>query len=231
MERNAIVLVNIAPSSHLDGQAARVFAAMLINEFFEAALRRAGTTKHYFLLLDEFQEYITYDLAAMLDQVRKGGLHLVMAHQRFGHLDRDPELLDAMTANARITVLFGGLSFKSASQVANEHFLSEINERQIKATYYSRVIKDYEKIRVHSEGSSDSWSDNASEGETKAVGSTDRMGPDVYQQAAHSHHAGSAKGGAAHQSESEAYLPVFEDRVSSEPEWRAKRRCQRSSPA
>ena len=29
--------------------------------------------------------------AAMLDETRKGGLHLILAHQRLGHLERDAQ--------------------------------------------------------------------------------------------------------------------------------------------
>jgi hypothetical protein len=47
---------------------------------------------------------MTDDLAAMLDQVRKGGLHLVMAHQHFGHFEENPALKKSILTNARIRV-------------------------------------------------------------------------------------------------------------------------------
>src|SRR2546423_11051937 len=87
MNQERIVLVNLGSSSFLDRESARVFASLLLNEFFETAMMRANDAPHgtnpkpFVLYLDEFQEYITDDIAAMLDQVRKGCLHLVLAHQ------------------------------------------------------------------------------------------------------------------------------------------------------
>jgi hypothetical protein len=141
---NAIVLVNLAKSGHLDTEPARVFASLLLNEFREAAMRRAGTKKHYFLALDEFQEYITFDLAAMLDETRKGGVHLVLAHQRLGQLAKDEELQDAVFSNCGVKAVFGGLPFKSASIMANEMHLDRINQRDIKETYYGYHIAGYD---------------------------------------------------------------------------------------
>ena len=40
IEENKILLVNLASSDSLSGENARVFGALLVNEFFEAAKRR-----------------------------------------------------------------------------------------------------------------------------------------------------------------------------------------------
>jgi hypothetical protein len=218
MERNAIVLVNLAPSGHLHAQAARVFAAMLLNEFFEAALRRAGTAKHYFLFLDEFQEYITYDLAAMLDQVRKGGLHLVMAHQRFGQLTRDPEIADAIRVNARLKVIFGGLPYDDLVPVANDLFLTEINERQIKETYYSQAVTGYERVTNYSQSEAAAWSDSAVAGHAQSIDSSAQE-IDHGHRVTKSESEASTKSGTRQFGESTSFLPIHTDRVSGRSEW------------
>src|SRR5947208_12739221 len=85
------------------------------------------------LYLDEFQEYITDDIASMLDQVRKGGLHMVLAHQHLGHFKTNIHLLKSILTNARLRAVFGGLDYEDASMLTNEMFLPDLNARQIRA--------------------------------------------------------------------------------------------------
>src|SRR5262249_23416403 len=102
MDEQKVLLVNLGASEYLDRESAKLFASLFLTEFFQAAMLRASTAppcakpKTYILYLDEFQEYITDDIAAMLEQVRKGGLHLVLAHQNLGQLLNDEHLLEAL---------------------------------------------------------------------------------------------------------------------------------------
>ena len=169
MDSGKILLVNLGPSDFLDEEAARVFASLFLYEFMHTALRRANRSatgekpKHFVLYLDEFQEYITDDVAAMLEQVRKGGLHMVLAHQHLAQLVKDgnERLKDSIYTNCRIKAVFGGLPNKSAEELANEMFLPDLNSRQIKATYTHTIHLYDEEIRMqqtrasgraHSEG-------------------------------------------------------------------------------
>jgi len=160
VEKGAIVLVNLARSDYLDTEPAKVFAALLLNEFREVAMRRAGTRKHFFLALDEFQEYITFDVSPMLDETRKGGMHLVLAHQRLGHLERDHELQDAIFTNCQVKAVFGGLPFKSASVMANEMHLDRINERDIKQVFYGQHISGFRTEETETGSLTESYQDD-----------------------------------------------------------------------
>lgn len=165
MDQGKILLVNLGASDYLDREAARVFASLFLNEFFETAMRRAMRHPHgvkpktFTLYLDEFQEYITDDVAAMLDQVRKGGLHMVLAHQHLGHFADNERLKESVFTNARIRAVFGGLSTPSASALAEEMFLPDLNTRQIKKAYYHTIHLYREETRTirgsaHSRGGS-----------------------------------------------------------------------------
>ncbi|HET9365513.1 MAG TPA: hypothetical protein VFP71_10955 [Candidatus Angelobacter sp.] len=96
--------MNLAPSDYLSSENARVFGALLVNEFFEVALRRIPKYKkdfkNFYLYLDEFQTFVSLDIVKMLDQVRKFRLFTVLAHQRFGQPDQD--LCDSVLTNCRI---------------------------------------------------------------------------------------------------------------------------------
>ena len=154
MDEGHIVLVNLGSSQYLDRESARVFASLLLNEFFETGMLRAQAAgrgekpKPFSLYLDEFQEYITDDVAAMLDQVRKGGLHMVLAHQHLQHLASNPHLLASILVNARIRAVFGGLTYEESCMLANEMFLDSLNERQIKRVYYRTMHLYNEEERV-----------------------------------------------------------------------------------
>lgn len=191
MNEGAIILINLGSSGYLDRESARVFASLLLNEFFETAMQRASQAPHgekpstFSLYLDEFQEYITDDVAAMLDQVRKGGLHMVLAHQHLGHLADNPRLLKSIFTNARIRAVFGGLDYEDSSTLANEMFLSDLNTRQIKKAYYHTTHLYREESRAVT---SHSTSKGSSVGTSKSVGRSSGAGE------AASHSTGSSAG-------------------------------------
>lgn len=157
IEQGKVLLVNLAPSDHLSAENARVFGALLVNEFFEVALRReptyGGDVKPYFLYLDEFQTFVSLDITKMLDQVRKFGLFTVLAHQRFGQLDLD--LCDAVQANCRIKAVFGGLPVESARMMAQELFIGDLDPQKVKvAIYQTKFWPQYSRDKVYTYSSS-----------------------------------------------------------------------------
>ena len=164
IEKGKILLVNLAPSDHLSAENARVFGALLVNEFFEVARRRVAapgrTLKPYYLYLDEFQTFVSLDITAMLDQVRKYKLFTVLAHQRFGQLDEN--LSDAVLTNCRIKAVFGGLRVEMAKMMAEELFIGELDPMKVKvAIYQTKFWPQYSRDKVYSR----SWSTGQSHGE------------------------------------------------------------------
>jgi hypothetical protein len=140
LDENGILLVNLSASGNLTSESGKLIAALLMNEFREAALARAGTKKRFVLFLDEFQEYVTHDIAQMLDQVRKGGLNLVLSHQHLAQLGDDESLQSSIATNARIKAVFGGLDYETAAMVANEIRLKSINRRQVERQIYGHTV-------------------------------------------------------------------------------------------
>lgn len=135
MERDAILLVNLSRTDAMpDQEPARVFASLLLADFFHAAMLRAGTEQRFVLFLDEFQHYVTADSPAMLDEVRKGGLDLVLAHTRLSqlHFEGDTAMRDSVLGNARIKVAFGLDDYTTASFMARQILLEEINRDVVK---------------------------------------------------------------------------------------------------
>lgn len=158
MDKGKVVLVNLAPSDELSEENARVFGALLVNEFFECARRRQKDSRGrdprpYYLYMDEFQNFVSLDIADMLDQVRKFGLFTVLAHQRFGQLDEN--IIDAVLTNCAIKACFGGLPATSARMMAEELFIGELDAKKIKmAIYQTKFWPEYRRDKVYTRGTS-----------------------------------------------------------------------------
>jgi len=158
MDNGKVLLVNLSPSDYLSSDNAKAFGALLVNEFFECARRRrrgpsGQPPKPYYLYLDEFQNFVSLDIADMLDQVRKFGLFMVLAHQRFGQIDEN--LVDAVLTNCGIKAVFGGLSVPNARRMAEELFIGELDPKRIKvAIYQTKFWPEYKRDKVYSRGRS-----------------------------------------------------------------------------
>ncbi len=238
MDEGGILLVNLGSSDYLDREAARVFASLLLNEFFEISMRRAtalprgAKPKPFSLYLDEFQEYITDDVGAMLDQVRKGGLQMILAHQHLGHFVDNQRLKESVLTNARIRAVFGGLSTPSASELAEEMFLPDLNTRQIKKAYY-HTIHLYEEQTRTIRGRSTSRGSVTSSGSSSGVSGPsvqwfENLNPDD-QITFDSESESSTQ--SETESESEVEVPVFVpipvQELSSETEWSREEKVSR----
>jgi hypothetical protein len=161
MSDDAVLLVNLAPSvSTFAEDAARVLASFLLGDFYRAALERPRTTQHFMLILDEFQEYVSPDTAGMLDAVRKGGLHLVMSHQRMGQLkdEQGANLREAINVNARIKAAFAvtdyDLAYNLAPQLAIEEMVADRVKDEIRLPVTTGFEYEPTVSRTHSESSS-----------------------------------------------------------------------------
>jgi hypothetical protein len=237
MEEGKILLVNLGSSDYLDREAARVFASLLLNEFFETAMRRPTRAprgekpRMFALYLDEFQEYITDDIAAMLDQVRKGGLHIVLAHQHLGHFADNQKLKESVFTNARIRAVFGGLSTPSASELAEEMFLPDLNSRQIKKAYYHTIHVYEEQTRTvhgHTSGRASMRNQASASGTSSAPVEGWFDGPEVASVFASE---SSSSGESEQESDSEVEVPIFVpipvQELGSETEWSREEKVSR----
>ncbi len=156
VEEGSFLLVNLAPSDYLSHENAAVFGALLVNEFFECAMRREtkhGDPEPYYLYLDEFQNFVSPAIAGMLDQIRKFGIFLTLAHQRFGQLEED--ITDAVLTNCKIKAVFGGLRAESARLMAEELFIGKLDPMKIKAAIYqTKFWPVYGRDKVYTHGTS-----------------------------------------------------------------------------
>lgn len=157
MDEGKVILVNLAESDHLSHYNAKLFGALLINEFCQQAKRRkddeyGNPPRPFYLYMDEFQNFIGLDVATGLDELRKFGLHFILAHQRLGQVGgKDSDIIDAILHNTKIRAVFGGLRREDAILMVEEMFVNQLDLKQVKkAIYQTKFWPKYGRDKVYS---------------------------------------------------------------------------------
>jgi hypothetical protein len=148
--------VLIADLGDCDDETKRLFGTLLVTGFEQAALSRARAPmdkrKTYYLYIDEFQDFACHPGAAetfsqMLSQVRKFGLHLILANQSIAQLS--PGLQTAL-GNAQTIVSF---RISRADAEALSKVLGEVDPQVIKrANSYAAQHPLYSPLNEQWEG-------------------------------------------------------------------------------
>jgi hypothetical protein len=151
----------------------RLLGALLVNGIFHAGKsRNSRRRRDWYLIVDEFGEFATRDFANSLDQLRKFGVHLILAHQRLHQLEReDRDVLSAVMTNAKIKVVFGGLSRPDAETMAKELYTGDVHGNRVKHVTMQTKFRPIDdefmtETESWSEGETDSDSSGRSEGRT-----------------------------------------------------------------
>jgi len=104
--------------------------------------------------LDEFQHFTTKDICVILNEGRKFGLHLILAHHHLGPIkERDPEVYYSVLTNATTKVVFGGISEDDAATFARQLFRFNLDERKLELySPYDRPQQEWVDIITENEG-------------------------------------------------------------------------------
>jgi hypothetical protein len=173
IENGKILLVNLQPKKNrLSHQNARLIGTLLLSELWEIARERqqgpgGRPPSPFFLIIDEFQLFLTPDIPDMLDQAAKYGIHLFLFHQHLSQLKQlDEQAYGAMT-NARIKLVFGGLGRQDARIMAEEMFPGQIDLKRVKFLIeQTKFWPVYARDTVYSRGSSSVTGTGSVAGET-----------------------------------------------------------------
>lgn len=174
LDRGDILVADLSGLHSTEAQS--LVGTMMVNSLYHAAKRRPESKRRpWVLALDEFPQLLTTDIARSLDQLLKFGIRLILAHQ---HLAQLPEELRAsLMTNAKIKVVFGGLSRPDAEALAHELFTGEVCGDRVKHITYAtkfRPILTQREVETHSESTSEGESEGSgwSEGTSRARGET-----------------------------------------------------------
>lgn len=175
MDEGEILIVNLASKGVVSEAAARVIGALLLSEFRLAAISRTeeiGRRHPYYVVVDECYDYLTGDVERMLDETRKFGLHLTLAHQRLGQLRRRSEAIyNGVMTGAQTKVVFGGLTDDDAEIMAREIMRTSFDLERPKHSLDKPVVVGHERIWLRGYNTSDGYVDTAGtvEGENWAA--------------------------------------------------------------
>lgn len=199
----------------------RLLGALLLNGIFHAAkLRNSRQRCDWFLICDEFGEFATRDVANSLDQLRKFGVHFILAHQRLAQLAReDLDVLSAVMTNAKIKIVFGGLERVEAERVAREVFTGVARGNRVKHISHQTKFRPVNDVFITE---TDSWSDGETDSEStgRSTSKTSNDSDDDDSTSSTSAESGSrGRGSSRSQSHSRSQVPItgheeFEEETS-----------------
>lgn len=110
MDSGKVLLARLSQGA-IGEENACLLGSLLVSKIHQAALARQAldrpNRRPYFLYIDEFHNFVTPSMAALLSGVRKYGLGLVLAHQELRQLERrDSEVAHAVLANPYTRIAF-----------------------------------------------------------------------------------------------------------------------------
>jgi Type IV secretion-system coupling protein DNA-binding domain len=175
MDDGCIVLINLSSGSKLSDDNSRLLGTLIVNDLFLRARNRKPNSAPFYLYIDECALYINETIGRILDEGRKFGLHLILAHQHLAQLRKAGEkVYSSVMTNARTKVVFGGLSPEDARTMVDSIFLGELDLEEGKGAFYRPVVVEsatrYFESISHGRSLGENWS--KSQGETQATGTT-----------------------------------------------------------
>jgi hypothetical protein len=111
IDQGKIVLVNLN-KGRLGNQNISMIGMLITKYLLQAALSRGDMPREarrpFYYYIDEFQNFVTRDIPAMLAEARKYGLHLTLAHQTLGQLkdQGSSSTLNAVLGNVATRLIF-----------------------------------------------------------------------------------------------------------------------------
>jgi hypothetical protein len=189
IENRNIVIVNLAGFDRLSTEVKRSYGSFVVNQVV-STVRSMVDPKQVdptYLVLDEFQEFVTNDLVDALPQLRQFGLRMVLAHQSFSQLKREDIDLSSLIWLAQNRVAFAN-SAEDADILAHEFGTLNFDPNRIKhAMFSTKQLHDgYEKVilkttnqsktKGYSEGGSSGGSSTSSKSSAKSSSSSNNNG-------------------------------------------------------
>ena len=171
MDAGGILIANVGNTATPETK--RLLGALTVNAIYHAAKQRNPRNRRdFFVVVDEAAWFATRDLANSLDELRKFGVHFILAHQRLAQLDReDPDVMSAVMTNCKVKVVFGGLEYPEAQRMTRELFTGEIAGERVKHVTTQtkfRPVLDWVTVESESWSATDSASESSSISESEA---------------------------------------------------------------
>ena len=194
MDEGHILFVNLAAADRISDDNARLLGTLIVNDLFMKAKGRPKGSRSFYLYIDECARYINEDTQRILDEGRKFGLHLILAHQHLAQLRKIGEdIYHAVMTDAKTKVIFGGLNAEDARTMAENVFMGEIDLEEAKTTLSKPAVVGY--VRTWLENYSRGRSSTRGEASSESRGGGESTGGSTGSSSGRSHGAGGDCGG------------------------------------
>jgi len=186
IKQRKIVVLNLGKYGKIPGFVADTIGALALNEIVETASRLSTNEGKQavdptYVVMDEFQKYVSVDIEDALPTVRQMGLRLILAHQSFSQLEREDVDLTQMIWQARSRLMFAN-NARDADIIADELAKLTFDDKKIKEILTSKkqLIVGYRKEWLKSESNTNTTSianvEQNSSGSTRSTGKSDPPG-------------------------------------------------------
>jgi hypothetical protein len=191
MDRGDIVLLNLNPGAGMSEQNAKLLGTLFVNSLFAAARLRPEGSRPFYVYIDECYRYLTADVERILDEGRKYGIHLILAHQRIGQLEAAGEhIFSAVMTNARTKLVFGGLTPDDAALLEPFLYMGTYDLERVKERLKTPVTVRHDIVWLDNEsrsrGLSESHSETSSTSHSESDGVSDTFSDTLSQSSASS---------------------------------------------
>ena len=184
MDEGDIVICNFSDKGNLSEDNARVIGTLITRELFLLAKTRdaeVAEQRPFYLYIDECYKFLTQDVVRMLDETRKFGLHVILAHQRLAQLRaHGEEIYNGVMGGAANKIVFRLEDDTDAQIVALQVMRDHINLERPKHILDKPIVVDEVPIWLDSEsqslGESEGKSATESSGWSSLAGASDGTG-------------------------------------------------------
>jgi hypothetical protein len=175
MDTGEVLFVDLSyGNGRISEDEATLLGCLMLADIFLSCLGRPEGSTPVYLYIDECHRFLTQDVANILDQARKFGLHVILATQHLGHLrDRGEHIYRSVMTNTRTKIIFGGLDDEDASLIARNIYrgswdLSRPKHRFDRPTVVGQTY-DWLRSESESRGTSHAIGTTKSESEGESI--------------------------------------------------------------
>ncbi|MFO1186262.1 MAG: type IV secretory system conjugative DNA transfer family protein [Alphaproteobacteria bacterium] len=166
MDEGDIVICNFSDKGNLSEDNARVIGTLITRELFLLAKTRdieVAKRHPFYLYIDECYKFLSRDVLHMLDETRKFGLHVTLAHQRLSQLRaHGDEIYNGVMGGAANKIVFRIEDDAEAQVLALQVMRDHIDLERPKHALDKPVVVDEVPIWLDSESNSSGESDGRS---------------------------------------------------------------------
>lgn len=154
IDRGESVVLNLStPGGEIPDETARIVGLLYINTLVRRARERDPLRQNaqHTLYIDECQNFISHDLARILDELRKYSLTVVLACQTMEQIRlTDERVYASVKSVARTKIAFAEESYEEALRLAKDIYASEINPDRVKRVLSKPTVVGYRRVHLES---------------------------------------------------------------------------------